>query len=122
MQTELPNGNALTALMSRNQRLRLARTTILILSSLLVGMGLGYGTSPEFQVHANSAGVVGVLFYLGLESHSRRVTERAAERAQARASGKLESRIHRHIVTLYPGNTEEGADEPGATHPLRQHG
>ena len=76
----------------------LSRSTILILSGILIGMGIGNGWTASIHKLGFSAGMVGLVSYLGLDTVSRRRREKEEERALHQASCKLDTRIFRHIA------------------------
>ena len=80
----------------------LSRSTILILSGFLIGMGFGQGFALPARTYALCAGGVGLAAYLAFEQLSRRQQTKAVKRARQRASRVIERRMQRHIITDIP--------------------
>lgn len=95
---------------SPKPRFLVSRSTILILSGVLIGLGFGNGFTPSFQYLGPGAGWVGLISYVGLEMLARHRRERAAQRKMERTATTLASRIYRHIprVTLQPAGPPLG--------------
>lgn len=79
------------------ERPLLSHTTILILSSFLIGIAAGRMTTPNSELMVYFTGVFGLVAYFGLGQLARKRQERAELRALERAAHQLESRMDRHI-------------------------
>lgn len=90
----------------------LSRSTILILSGTLLGMGIGNGFSADSHVYASAAGVIGLLAYLSLDSlavRSRKLAEsRALEQATSSVEHRMEQLISRSVRTGTGGHESSG--------------
>lgn len=86
--------------------LLLSRSTILILSGVLIGMGLSYGVTPDTQLYGFIAGIIGLFAFLGLDSHTRHQEQRAMQRAIDQATCIIEHRLGRHIPTIGKSSAE----------------
>ena len=89
----------------------LSRSTILILSGTLLGMGIGNGFSADSHVFASAAGVIGLLAYLSLDSlavRSRKLAEcRALEQATSNVEHRMEQLISRSVRTVHGEHSED---------------
>ncbi len=89
----------------------LSRSTILILSGILLGMGIGNGFSADAQVFASAAGVIGLLAFLGLDSmavRSRKLAEcRALEQATSHVEHRMEMLISRSVRSGHGGGEDD---------------
>jgi hypothetical protein len=75
----------------------ISRSTILILSGFLAGLGTSRGLDPGVQMRVFCSAGVGFLAYVALDILARRRRNSADREAQNRASRKLERRIGRHV-------------------------
>lgn len=81
----------------KRQNVLLSRSTILILSGILIGWGMGYSATPDAQRYGFMTGIIGLIAFVGLDSHARRQEQKATQRAIERAASVLEDRLGRHI-------------------------
>lgn len=88
----------------------LSRSTILILSGLLIGIGLGNGYSPSFHYSGLMAGWVGLISFIALDFLAYRRREKTAERKREKQTRKLEGRMGRVIPRIARETIEESAD------------
>ena len=80
----------------------ITRSSILILSGILIGMGLQLPMSTALHKSILAAGTVGLLSFLVLEGAAKLNARIARERALARLDWTLQVRIHKHIPQRRP--------------------
>lgn len=90
------NGNRRKGKVRKGQGL-LSRSTILILSGLLIGIGMGNGYSPSFHYSGLMAGWVGLISFIALDFLAYRRRQKAAERKREKVTRELEGRMCRVI-------------------------
>lgn len=90
-------GNGL-ALYHKREAILVSRSTILLLSGVLMGMALREGVVPWAHFHGFYIGLTGLIAYLGLEIVSRRRHDREAREAHDRMVNILNSRIDKHVA------------------------
>jgi hypothetical protein len=78
----------------------ISRTTIFILSGVLMGSGLGKETWHAATAMNVLAGAAGLIAYFVLDHLARRREVRAAQRRLRRAQRTLARRIERHVRRL----------------------
>jgi len=91
----------------------ISRSTIFILSGVLIGLGFGGGYSPSFHYSGLMAGWVGLIAYIALDWVARRRKKAATQRKLERKTSALESRIFRVIPR--PLKSDAAAEELPAT-------
>jgi len=74
-----------------------SRSTILILSSFLVGVAVHHVLPPELEHYVLATGLVGLLSYLALDVAAARRRERRDELDRLKAANKFEGRLNRHL-------------------------
>ena len=89
--------------------LLLSRSSILILSGVLVGMGVAQGVALDTQFYTFVAAIVGLLAFLALDSHARQKERRAARRAHKQAACVMEDRLCRHIPATKQSASHDSA-------------
>ena len=103
-----PNGSGKKG--SRAKPGLISRSTILILSGVLIGLGFGGGYSPSFHYSGLMAGWVGLIAYIALDWLARRRKQAATQRKLERKTSALESRIFRVIPR--PAKSDVAEDLP----------
>lgn len=78
------------------------RSSILILSGVLIGLGLQLPMSTALHKSILAAGTVGLLSFLVLEGAASLNARIAREKALARLDWTLQVRIHKHIPHRAP--------------------
>lgn len=99
--------------------LPLSRSTILILSGVLIGMGVSYGVTPDTQLYGFVAGIIGLFAFLGLDSHTRHQEQRAVQRAIDQATCVIENRLCRHIPVAAGKSSAECSEHEPAHEPKK---
>ncbi len=92
----------------------LGRTTILILSSYLIGVGSSHRVAAGLEIYMLLAGLCGVVGFYGLEFVGRRREERALQAAYEQAAVKLKELMERerHIRSEPKTKTSDSAQQP----------
>jgi hypothetical protein len=75
-----------------------SRSSILLLSGILMGMALREGVVPWAHFHGFFIGLTGLIAYFGLEVVSRRKAEREVREAHDRMVNILNSRIEKLVA------------------------
>jgi TRAP-type mannitol/chloroaromatic compound transport system permease large subunit len=91
---------------SRNQNVLISRTSILILSSFVIGLSVGNVAHAELAPYVLVCGLCGFLAYIALEMASLR-RELAAFQQDQR---QIEDRLDRHVLS----ESSAGFQLPGA--------
>jgi hypothetical protein len=86
----------------KREAILLSRSTILVLSGVLLGLALREGVLPSMHSLGFYVGLTGLIAYLGLEVASRRKHERVAREAHDRMVSILNSRIDKHMARPHP--------------------
>lgn len=81
----------------RRDSILVSRSTILLLSGILMGMVLRDGVLPWTHFHGFYFGLTGLVAYFGLEVVARRRAEREVREAHERMVNILNSRIDKHV-------------------------
>jgi C4-dicarboxylate-specific signal transduction histidine kinase len=96
----------------KSTRELVSRSTILILSGFLVGLGTSHGLDPAAQARVFCAAGTGFLAYVGLDLVARRRRQTADREAHSKATRQLERRIGRHVGRLQALAQEASGTEP----------
>jgi hypothetical protein len=83
---------------NRGDAFLLSRSTILVLSGVLLGMALRESVVTNVHLHGFYIGLTGLVAYLGLEVTSRRKHERELREAHDRMMSVLNTRIDKHVA------------------------
>lgn len=75
----------------------ITHSSILILSSFIVGIAVQRILPPDQVLLVLGAGVIGMLSYLGLDYVSRHRAERREIEAEVKQAEKLEGRLNKHV-------------------------
>jgi hypothetical protein len=95
MHAELESAHGL----NRNREMILvSRSSILLLSGILIGMALRDGVQPWAHFHGFFIGLTGLIAYVGLEVVSRHRADRETREAHDRMVNVLNSRIEKLVV------------------------
>lgn len=76
----------------------ISRTTILILSGVLMGVGLGQPAVSQVHRQALSASLVGLVSYLGITVAARKRHREAIQTAFEQATWNLNTRLDRFVA------------------------
>ena len=75
----------------------LSRSTILILSGFLIGIVSQQFVDADLKIYVLSAGVFGLVAFIGLEAVASRLNARATQKASKKAEAALVERVNRHV-------------------------
>ncbi|MBI5761051.1 MAG: hypothetical protein HZA46_21210 [Planctomycetales bacterium] len=86
----------------------LSRSTILILSATLIGIGLGQPLSSPLYGQSLGGGMLGIVSYIGLAVSARQRHREAIRKAFERATWNLNQRLDKFVA--------DGGNLPAAPH------
>jgi hypothetical protein len=80
----------------------ISRSAILILSGVLIGTSIHQGPFDGLSFYGLSAGITGMLSYLGLELVAQRGRQRVVRKTLAAIDSTLTQRLRRHVECQTP--------------------